>query len=150
MEVRGFEPRTFRMQSGRSTTELHPREVTGIGNLDVWWIFLKQKFISQHPHNLFQFSFFYNNFFTLFFRVTFLESCVSYAFVEKKSTFTFTVQNMTGRRNFTFSLFSKTQSYLIEKGRPKHFVLFQTTGQSGKVNFNKQGSSFPQLLYCAE
>ena len=24
MEVRGFEPRTFRMQSGRSTTELHP------------------------------------------------------------------------------------------------------------------------------
>ena len=25
MEVRGFEPRTFRMQSGRSTTELHPQ-----------------------------------------------------------------------------------------------------------------------------
>ena len=25
LEVRGFEPRTFRMQSGRSTTELHPR-----------------------------------------------------------------------------------------------------------------------------
>ena len=24
LEVRGFEPRTFRMQSGRSTTELHP------------------------------------------------------------------------------------------------------------------------------
>ena len=69
---------------------------------------------------------------------------------KKKSTFTFTVQNMTGQRNFTFSLFSKTQSYLIEKGCPKHFVLFQTTGQSGKVNFNKQGSSFPQLLYCAE
>ena len=50
VEVRGFEPRTFRMQSGRSTTELHPREVTGTGNLDVWWIFLKPKFISQHAH----------------------------------------------------------------------------------------------------
>ena len=25
--MRGFEPRTFRMQSGRSTTELHPRHV---------------------------------------------------------------------------------------------------------------------------
>ena len=24
LEVRGIEPRTFRMQSGRSTTELHP------------------------------------------------------------------------------------------------------------------------------
>ena len=36
VEVRGFEPRTFRMQSGRSTTELHPREVTRPGNLDVW------------------------------------------------------------------------------------------------------------------
>ena len=57
VEVRGFEPRTFRMQSGRSTTELHPREVTGTGNLDVWWIFLKPKFISQHAHNLIQYSF---------------------------------------------------------------------------------------------
>ena len=36
VEVRGFEPRTFRMQSGRSTTELHPREMTRTGNLDVW------------------------------------------------------------------------------------------------------------------
>ena len=27
LEVRGFEPRTFRMRSGRSTTELHPRRV---------------------------------------------------------------------------------------------------------------------------
>ena len=60
----------------------------------------------------------YNNLLTLFFRVTFLESYLSYAFVEKKSTFTFTVQNM--------------------------------TGQSGKVNFDKQGSSFLQLLYGAE
>ena len=25
VEMRGFEPRTFRMQSGRSTTELHPQ-----------------------------------------------------------------------------------------------------------------------------
>ena len=46
VEVRGFEPRTFRMQSGRSTTELHPREVTETRNLDVWWIFLLPKFIS--------------------------------------------------------------------------------------------------------
>ena len=27
MEMRGIEPRTFRMQSGRSTTELHPVNV---------------------------------------------------------------------------------------------------------------------------
>ena len=31
LEVRGFEPRTFRMQSGRSTTELHPHLIDGRG-----------------------------------------------------------------------------------------------------------------------
>ena len=49
---------------------------------------------------------------------------------------------------YIFTLFKNAK--LLEKGRPNHFVLFQTTGQIGKVNFNKQGSSFPQLLYCAE
>ena len=32
LEVRGFEPRTFRMRSGRSTTELHPRRVASLWN----------------------------------------------------------------------------------------------------------------------
>lgn len=49
---------------------------------------------------------------------------------------------------YIFTLFKNAK--LLKKGRPNHFVLFQTTGQIGKVNFNKQGSSFPQLLYCAE
>ena len=49
---------------------------------------------------------------------------------------------------YIFTLFKNAK--LLEKGRPNHFVLFQTTGQIGKVNINKQGSSFPQLLYCAE
>ena len=57
---------------------------------------------------------------------------------KKKSTFEF----------YIFTLFKNAK--LLEKDRPNHFVLFQTTGQIGKVNFNKQGSSFSQLLYCAE
>ena len=36
LEVRGFEPRTFRMQSGRSTTELHPpASYLNAGNLRI-------------------------------------------------------------------------------------------------------------------
>ena len=31
VEMRGIEPRAFHMQSERSTTELHPRRLTGTG-----------------------------------------------------------------------------------------------------------------------
>ena len=41
--------------------------------LDVWWIFPKPKFISQHPHNLFQFSFFCVRSCTIIFWLYFLE-----------------------------------------------------------------------------
>ena len=38
MEVRGFEPRTSRMQSERSTTELHPL-ISSTGREIYWWLY---------------------------------------------------------------------------------------------------------------
>ena len=76
----------------------------------------------------------YNNFPTLFFRVTFLESYLSHTFVGKKNQRLHLVQRIWGRRIHRWKKFYISALYTnakqIEKGYHNHFVLFQMTGQS--------------------
>ena len=47
MEMCGFEPQTFRMQSGRSTTELHPLYVSSLVSIDIYNSFCYDYFVVE-------------------------------------------------------------------------------------------------------